>query len=535
MKSELRIESCSRRAVGCTSKRFGHYFKRSCVLWLSWLGFFVSSSFGVNAKPNILIILTDDMGYSDLGCYGGEIETPALDLLAAEGLRFSEFYNCSRCWVSRSALMSGCYIEWFRGPKNVTIAQLLKTAGYETGMVGKWHASDKSEGPGGPNAPFQRGFDDFFGTLSGAGSYYDPHTLTRNDQAITAGEDFYYTDRIGEEAVRQIEKFAVTDCPFFQYIAFTAPHWPMHAPEAVVQKYINRYNDGWEVLRNERYARMLQMGIIDAERYPLPPMEPEVPKWEEVEHKEWYARQMAIYAAMVDIMDRNVGRIVDALKRTDQFENTLIVFLNDNGACAEIPKSGGSSSYILAKAEARGETLAEGEDFRAKMGSPLTFSAVGPYWANAQNTPMRRYKKNVHNGGVLTPAIMHWPAGLKVQAGSISRQRGHVVDMMATCLELAGVDYPKTFNGTKLMQPDSKSLVPVLNGEPVPRDHTYFFRHAGTAAVVKGDYKLVKDKGGKWELYDLTKNRTETDDIAGQHPERVAELSRLWNNKWGKK
>ncbi|MDF7824599.1 arylsulfatase [Pontiellaceae bacterium B12227] len=486
-------------------------------------------------RPNIIIILTDDMGYSDLGCYGGEIETPNLDSLADNGHRFSEFYNCARCWTSRTALMSGCYVEWLRSPKNVTIAQLLKTAGYQTGMVGKWHVADKAEGPAGPNAPFQRGFDDYFGTLSGAGSFYDPHTLTRNDKETVAGEGFYYTDRIGVEAVRQIEAFAKTDQPFFQYVAFTAPHWPMHAPEDEIQKYINRYDDGWEVLRNERYERMLEMGIIDAARYPLPPMEPGVPDWESIEHKAWYARQMAIYAAMVDIMDQNVGRMVDALKRSGQFENTLIVFVNDNGARAEIPKKGGSASYIAAKAKERGEMVSQGNDVNVKMGGPLTFSAVGPNWANAQNTPMRRYKKNVHNGGALTPAIMHWPAGLKVKAGSITEQRGHVVDIMATCLELAGMEYPETFNGSRIHKLDSRSLLPILKGATVPRDRAYFFRHAGTSAIVKGDFKLVKDKGGQWELYDLAKNRTETEDIAGQYPERVTELSKLWNEKWGSK
>ncbi|MCF7849715.1 MAG: sulfatase-like hydrolase/transferase, partial [Kiritimatiellales bacterium] len=224
----------------------------------------------------------------------------------------------------------------------------------------------------------------------------------------------------------------------------------------------------------------------------------------------------------------------DALRRTGQFENTLIVFVNDNGACAEIPKKGGSASYIVGKAKERGETVSQGNDVNVKMGAPMTFSAVGPNWANAQNTPMRRYKKNVHNGGALTPAIMHWPAGLKMPPGTITEQRGHLIDMMATCLELAGIEYPKTFNGTSLKPLDSQSLVPVIEGETVPRDRAYFFRHAGTSAVVKGDFKLVKDKGGEWELYDLTKNRTETEDIAGEYPERVAELSRHWNDKWGK-
>lgn len=239
------------------------------------------------------------------------------------------------------------------------------------------------------------------------------------------------------------------------------------------------------MLRQDRYDRMLKMGLIDAERYPLPAPEPEVEKWDEVDHKEWHIRQMAIYAAMVDHMDQAVGRMVDALKRTGQYENTLIVFVNDNGACSKILIKGGSASHIEQRARERGEKVARGDDVNVKNGGPLTFSAVGPHWANASNTPMRSYKKNVHNGGAQTPAIMHWPAGLKVKPGSISDERGHVVDLMATCLELAGVEYPETFMGAKLMKPDSKSLVSVIKGGTVPRDRTYLFRHAGTSAVVK--------------------------------------------------
>lgn len=507
----------------------------SHLLSLFLVSLCLSSILTAAERPNIIVILADDMGYSDLGSFGGEIDTPHLDSLAEKGLRFTEFYNSARCWPSRAALMSGCYIEWLTNPKNVSIPEVLKTAGYKTGMVGKWHLADKAEGPAGPNAPAQRGFDDYFGTLSGAGSFFDPHTLTRNTTAIVAEEGFYYTDRTGEEAVRQLKDFAKTDEPFFQYVAFTAPHWPMHAPEETIQKYLGRYQDGWEVLRQKRYDRMLKMGVIDQKRYPLPAMEPDVSKWEETEHQAWHTRQMAIYAAMVDHMDQAIGRIIATLKSNGQFENTLIFFCSDNGACAEIPKAGGSASYIIGKAKARGETIAQGNDFTAKMGGPLTFSAVGPNWANAQNTPMRRYKRNAHNGGALTPAIMHWPAGLKAEAGSISAQRGHVIDLMATCIELAGAEYPKNFKGNKIKAHSSLSLVPVLKGKTVPRDHAYFFRHAGTSAVVKGDYKLVKDKEGEWELYDLSDNRTETKDLAKKQPERVQEMSALWHAHYGKK
>ena len=258
-------------------------------------------------KPNIIIILSDDMGYSDLGCFGGEIDTPNLDSLAMKGLRFTEFYNSARCWPSRANLMTGCYTDKLK-KDNVTIPQVLKTLGYKTAMVGKWHLG---EDPEGANGPIQRGFDDFYGTMNGAGSYYDPPTLTRNTKSITAeGDDYYYTEKIGEEAVRQIKKFSQSQKPLFQYIAFTAPHWPLHAPEKTIQKYISRYQGGWEQMRQDRSARMLKMSLIDNERFPLPPMEPGVPAWDTLKNKSWHVRNMAVYAAMVDHMDQAVGQIM---------------------------------------------------------------------------------------------------------------------------------------------------------------------------------------------------------------------------------
>lgn len=485
-------------------------------------------------RPNIIVILTDDMGFSDLGCFGGEIDTPNLDSLAANGLRFTEFYNTARCWPTRATLMSGRYTDRLQ-VSHVTIPQVLKTAGYNTAMAGKWHLEAK---PDGPNAPNQRGFDDFYGTLTGAGSYYDPYTLTRNTQFTEAdGESYYYTDKIGEEAVRQIEGFASSDRPFFQYVAFTAAHWPMHAPEKSVQKYIQMYQGGWEVLRDNRYARMLKLGIINKKHFPLPPMESNVRSWEAVDHKPWHIRNMAVYAAMVDHMDQAVGQIVNALKRTRQLNNTLIVYFHDNGACPEHLSGNGwnTANNILAKAKKQGTSVAVGDMFNIPMGGPMTYGSVGHNWACAQNTPMRRYKANVHNGGACTPAIMHWPAGLKAKAGSISSQRGHVIDMMATCLELAGAKYPEEFNGEAITPHESLSLVPIFTGRTVPRDHAYIFNHAGTHAVVKSNYKIVREGKGVWALYDLAKDRTETRNVAREHPELVQELSSLWKKRWGQK
>jgi arylsulfatase A-like enzyme len=484
-------------------------------------------------RPNILIILTDDMGFSDLGCFGGEIETPNLDRLAADGLRFTEFYNTARCWPTRATLLSGIYSNNLK-KSQVTIAQLLQTAGYQTGMVGKWHLGRDPHKDG----PIQRGFDDFYGTMTGAGSFWDPYTLARNTEFTKIdGDGYYYTDKIGSEAVRQIEGFTKSDKPFFQYVAFTAAHWPLHAPEKSIQKYLKLYEGGWEKLRSDRYARMLKMGIIDEQRFPLPPLESRVKPWKTIDHKPWRIRNMAIYAAMVDHMDQAVGKIVQSLRQTEQLDNTLIIYFHDNGACPEHLSGNGfnTANNILAAAKKAGQTVAVGDQFDVPMGGPLTYGSVGHNWACAQNTPMRRYKMNVHNGGACTPAIMHWPAGLKTKAGSISSQRGHVVDMMATCLDLAGADYPQQFEGEKLAPHESLSLAPILQGNTIDRQHTYIFNHAGTHAIVKGDYKIVREGKGPWALYNLANNRTETINLAKQQTERVEQMAKLWEARWGGK
>ncbi len=484
-------------------------------------------------RPNIIIILTDDMGFSDLGCFGGEIDTPNLDKLAYNGLRFTEFYNTARCWPTRATLMSGIYSNGL-GKEQVTIPQLLKPAGYQTGMVGKWHLGNNPKKDG----PIQRGFDDFYGTMTGAGSFFDPYTLARNTEFTEVDtEDYYYTDRIGTEAVRQIKDFAKSEKPFFQYVAFTAAHWPLHAPEETIQKYLCRYKDGWEKLRADRYAKMLEMGIIDKERWPLPPPERGVNDWETINHKEWRIRNQAVYAAMVDHMDQAVGNIVDALEKTKQLDNTFIIYFHDNGACHEHLSGNGwnTANNILKKAKEAGKTIAVGDQYDVPMGGPMTYGSVGHNWANAQNTPLRRYKANVHAGGACTPAIVHWPAGLKTKAGAISEQRGHVIDMMATCLDLAGAKYPKDFQDQTLRPHESLSLVPIFKGCQTDRDHAYIFNHSNTHAVVKGDYKIVRERKGPWALYNLAKNRTETENLAEEMPDLVKELAAIWEDRWGKK
>jgi arylsulfatase len=282
---------------------------------------------------------------------------------------------------------------------------------------------------------------------------------------------------------------------------------------------------------------MLKMGIIDKERWPLPPREDRVKPWDTIDHKPWRIRNMAIYAAMVDHMDQAVGTIVNALEKTKQLDNTFIIYFHDNGACPEHLGGNGwnTANNILAKAKKAGKTIAVGDKFDVPMGGPMTYGSVGHNWANAQNTPMRRYKSNVHNGGACTPAIVHWPAGLKTKPGSISKQRGHVVDLMATCLELAGAKYPKEFNDKETKPHESISLVPILKGKTVDRDHAYVFNHSGTHAIVKGEYKIVREGRRPWALYHLAKDRTETKNLAKQDPDRVTEMAAIWDKRWGKK
>ncbi len=483
-------------------------------------------------RPNILVILTDDMGYSDLGCFGGEIETPNLDSLAAGGLRFTDFYNTARCWPTRATLMSGIYSNGL-SKGQVTIPEVLRSVDYQTGMVGKWHLGNNPTKDG----PIQRGFGQFYGTMTGAGSFWDPYTLTRNTKFVKPdGDDYYYTDKIGTEAVAQIEGFAKSDKPFFQYVAFTAAHWPLHAPEKSIQKYMKRYEMGWDELRKERYARMLKMGIIDEEHWPLSERETRVKDFATIDHKEWRIRNMAIYAAMVDHMDQAVGKIVASLKATKQLENTLIVYMHDNGGCPEHLGGNGwnTANNVIKWAKENDKKFVIGDKFDVPNGGPLTYGSVGHNWANAQNTPLRRYKSNVHEGGACTPCIMHWPAGMK-HRGDITRQRGHVVDLMATCIELGGAGYPESFKNTKVNPHESLSLVPVITGGEQPREHAYLFNHSGTHAVIRGDWKIVREGNRPWDLHNLAKNRTETINLADQKPELVKELAAAWEARYGKK
>jgi arylsulfatase len=513
--------------------------------------------------PSFVVILADDLGYSDIGSYGGEIATPHLDGLAAAGLRFTEFYNTARCSPTRAALLTGVYpheagmgflpFDW-RPPGYtgaladdvVTIPEALEGAGYRSYLAGKWHLSNQMLETRGDEArvskaswPIARGFDRFYGTISGAGNYFFPATLVEDERPIAPeGDDYYYTDAVSERAAAFVREHAARHPgePFFLYVAYTAPHWPLHAREEDVARYRGRYDGGWDGLREERHARMLDLGVVDR-RWPLSPRDPDAPSWEEAEQKAWQARRMEVYAAQVEVMDRGIGRIVSALEETGVLDDTLLLFLSDNGACAEElwdPPSWVRRFLPSAfRSPARdGRPVQRGNDPAVMPGGEHSFQSYGLPWANASNTPFRLYKQRVHEGGIATPLIAHWPAGLGTAPGARSDAPGHVVDLMPTLLELAGASHPRAREGRPSREPRGESLVPVLRGGGRERG-PIFWEHQGNRAVRHGRWKLVSRWRHGWELYDLEADRTELRNLAAAQPDRVRELATLYED-WAK-
>jgi arylsulfatase len=517
--------------------------------------------------------MSDDMGYSDIGCYGGEIMTPNLDKLAANGLRFKQFYNTSRCCPTRASLLTGLYphqanighmtdaghkLEPYIGDLSnnaMTIAEVLKLNGYSTYMSGKWHVTPHIE-PDGPkyNWPRQRGFDKFFGTIIGAGSLYDPNTLTEDNTQIPPGDNFYYTDAISNKAVDYINQHKSAD-PFFMYVAYTAAHWPMHALPEDIKKYEGKYDKGWDEVRDERYQRMINMGLIN-KKWAMTERDPDAYPWKEEERKEWRARCMEVYAAMVDNMDQGIGRIVKTLEEKGKLDNTLIFFLQDNGACEELI---GIEEMFDAERHSKIEKKPMQPDelqFRmfpdyTRDGKPLrmgigvmpgpadTYIAYSLQWANASNTPFKLYKHWVHEGGISTPLIVHWPDGIKSK-NELRDQPGHLIDIMATCVDVAGADYPKEYKGKEIIPMEGRSLVPAFTDQAIERD-ALFWEHEGNRAIRVGKWKLVarawtdskfgRDDLNKWELYDLEDDRTETKNLINKYPDRVKEMAALWESE----
>ena len=489
-----------------------------------------------NSQPNIILIMADDMGYSDISCYGGEIPTPNLDMLAENGMRVTQFYNGGRCCPTRAALLTGLYahqagvgamvspseMPGYRGRLNeecATFAEVLRLEGYQTFMSGKWHVThydyNDPESTLHPDSwPVQRGFDRFFGTLAGAGSFYNPASLMIDNDFIEPWDDFYYTEAINEQAAQFIDE-ADSERPFVLYVSHVAPHWPLHARAEHIKKFEGFYDTGWDRLREERYKRMVGMGLVD-EALSMSPRDEGIPPWEDAPHKEWEAYRMAVYAAQVYSMDLGIGLIIDALKRNGQFDNTLIMFLADNGASSEVIQGTDTRHGYFG----RGGTAPD-----IFPGEPDTYAAYGRAWANAGNTPYRRYKRWMHEGGIATPFIAHWP--VVIGADQIVDHVAHIIDLMPTFIDMAGGSYPETLNGNRLTPLEGISFVPLLRGREQEQHETLYWEHLGYNAIRHGKWKLVSS-GDEWELYDLEEDRTELNDLAGNYPGMVERLSGMW-------
>jgi arylsulfatase A-like enzyme len=512
--------------------------------------------------PNIILILADDLGFSDLGCFGSEIPTPNLDRMASDGMRLTQFYTTPRCCPSRAALLTGLYpqeagignmmedrgVPGYRGELGsncLTIAEELRRANYHTAMVGKWHLSHihfdgKKQLNYETNEPFwdnknswpmQRGFEDYFGSIHGVTSYYDPFSLVRGNTPTRAeGTNFYYTDAITEHAVADIGRLAGNDKPFFLYVAYSAPHWPLQAPEKDIAKHRERYLAGWDVIRSNRYERQIQMGIID-KNWPLSPRDPRVPPWSKVVDKKWEANRMATYAAMIEHLDNGVGQILATLKQKGIDQNTLVIFFSDNGACAEVVAR---DWYDVPSQTRDGRLIAVGNGNHSVFAGPDTvWQSYGVPWANVSDTPFLLYKHFTHEGGIASPFIAHWPAVIK-DHGTMSTQFAHVTDILPTFLEIAGAKHPDNYEGRAIQPLEGTSLLPIFEDKERPHPTPVFWEHEGNRAVRVQQWKLVARNGQPWELYDTTVDRTEQNNLAATHPEKVKEMSDLYD-AWAKR
>jgi arylsulfatase A-like enzyme len=492
-------------------------------------------------KPNILVILADDLGYSDLGCYGGEIETPHLDRLAGNGLRFSRFYNTTRCWPTRAALLTGYYAQQVRrdtlpdgtgGPRETRpswarlLPELLKTADYRSYHSGKWHIDGD---------PLTQGFDHSLLVDRGQNTYFGTQGLFRDGKPVDADPASYLTTTIGQHAVECLRDHAAehADKPFFSYIAFTAPHFPLQAPQEAIGKYRKRYTAGWDAIRQARYERLTALGIFHgalpliernigpphppsaATLNALGPREQTLPSpWERLdkEQQDFQSTKMAIHAAMVESMDQAVGAVVAQLETMHALDNTLLLFLSDNGASAEILVRG------------------KGHDASLPPGSSGTFLCLGPGWSSCSNTPLRRHKTWVHEGGIRTPLIVHWPAGF-TDRGTLRNTPGHVIDIVPTVLAAAGIRKPEARNGVAIPAAPGRNLLPAFTKDARIARSDLWWLHEGNRALRVDDWKIVSDKDRPWELYDMAADPAEQRNLAATMPDKVRELARIWETR----
>lgn len=486
--------------------------------------------------PNIVLIMADDMGYSDIGCFGGEIDTPRLDRLAADGLRFTRFYNAARCCPTRASLLTGLYphqagmggmvsgskggqragaYQGYLNDRCVTIAEVLRRAGYAAYMAGKWHVGEFR-----PVWPVDRGFDRYYGLISGGMNYFNirlgkrkgifRHFAIDGREHRPPEDGFYSTDAFTDHALKMVREHR-GDRPFFLYLAYNAPHWPLHAPQKEIAKYLGKYTGGWSELRGRRHKRMLEMGLIP-KTWRLSPQDPNAADWDKLDEakRREMDRKMAVYAAVVDRMDQNIGRVVELLESTGRLDGTLIFFLSDNGACHEGGTLGGNFR----------------PDLTGPIGTENSYHSYGLSWSNASNTPFRRHKHWTHEGGIATPLVVHWPEGIKAR-GELRRQVGHVIDLMATCVDVAGAQYPAESGGHTVVPMEGTSLRPAFDRDRVtPR--TLCWEHMQNRGIRDGRWKLVAARGGPWELYDMQVDPTELNNLIGTRTELARELADKW-------
>jgi arylsulfatase len=499
------------------------------------------------ARPNIILFLCDDLGWSDIGCYGGEIPTPNIDALAKSGLRFTQFYNNAVCGPSRAALLTGLYPQqighsgrhWNEPTdfsKSVSLGEVLKAAGYRTLLIGKWQERD---------LPARRGFDRFFGTqCAGKISYFNevqlnPFYLDTERWTVPA-DGFYLTDALTEYAVKFVEealskpKRGGPPAPFFLYLAHIAPHWPLHAREADIAPHRERYRHaGWDEWREKRFAKQREMGLVPAS-WRLSPRPGVVPAWQRDDLSDWQAERMAVYAAQVASLDASLGRVMDVVRRAGAIDNTLVMFLSDNGAAPDgglKPTGGGFGFDEKSPWRLDGKRMRLGSGPDNMPGPPDTFAAYGLAWATVSNTPFRSTKLTAYEGGIRTPLIVSWPAVIR-QRGGITGEVGHVMDLMPTFLDVAGASYPADFHGREPLPPEGRSLLPVLRGQPWPGHDTLCWRVPLNRAIRSGNWKLVESPESKaWELYDLAADGTETENLAARYPDIVKDLAARWQ-RW---
>ena len=508
-------------------------------------------------KPNVILILVDDMGFADLGTTGSEIRTPNIDHLAGNGALLTSMYNCARCCPTRASLLTGLYphnagvghmganlgtpaYQGFLRNDSATIAEVLRASGYRTLMSGKWHVAGDFMarevdswriGDIDHPTPRQRGFDRFYGIVDGVTNFFSPHFMLEDDDRVEVfADDFYFTDAITDKAIAMVEESISGDQPFFLYLAHAAPHWPLHAPAEDIARYDGVYNRGWDAIRTARHEELNGRSVLRA-NWDISPRDKDVLPWEAVEHKDWEASKMAAYAAMVDRMDQSIGRLLAALKKLGQYDNTLILFLSDNGGCAEFMAEDGWAQFYP-DTTLDGRRIAMGNIPGLRPGGDLTYQSYDKPWANVSNAPFRSFKHYVHEGGISTPLIAHWPR--QIAAGTVGHEPCHVVDVLPTILQATGSNYLTELGGNSIQALQGESFLDLLCGNHWLREQPIFFEHEGNSAIRLNNFKLVRQHNCDWELYDMDADRTEQSNLAGSNRPLEANLLRQYQD-WAEK